>query len=206
VSERQVLAVEKRAVARSFHGSHAAYLRALARRHATLGMARAIILDELRRRAIAAKLGSAKTTLEWVDDREARLASTATCLNDELPGTGAFPQSDALEIGIVPLASYLRFLFSDRTAPSAPTAPAAAPAGHAVSLSWSYGAEPDLAGYVVYRAAASGGPYQRVAQTSRAAFLDTSAPAGVPSYYVVRSSDTSRNLSAASAEVSAQPS
>jgi hypothetical protein len=205
VSEGQVIAAENRAITRSFHGNHAAYLRALTKRHATLWMARAIIRDELRRRALATKLVF-KTTLQWVGDREARVAATTTCRNDDLPGTGAFPQSDALEIGVVPLASYLPFLFADRTTPSTPTALAAAAVSHAVSLSWSYGAETDLTGYVVYRAAASGGPYKQVAQISRPAFVDTSAPAGVPSYYVVRSTDTSRNLSAASAEVSAQPS
>ena len=78
-----------------------------------------------------------------------------------------------------------------------------------VTLTWADGKEPDLAGYAVFRSAASGGPYKRVNTMlllARPAFTDRSAPAGAPSYYVVRAVDSSGNPSAASAEVSVQPS
>jgi hypothetical protein len=210
VTLAQIVAVERTAVARTFHGKRPAYLRALARRHATLGIAREIIRDELRRRAIAAMLaqsGNAETTLQWVDDDEAKAADTATCRRDDLPGGGDFPRSDARDVGVVPLLTPLRFLLADRTPPAAPAAPIATAAPGAVSLGWSYGAEPDLAGYEVLRGAASGGPYTKLTKVlhSRPAFVDMHAPAGTPSFYVVRAVDTSGNESPPSAEVSAAP-
>jgi hypothetical protein len=208
VAEAQVLAVERRAIARTFNGKRRAYLRALSKRHATLGVARGLIRDELRRRAIARRVGATQAPLAWMNDREATLAATATCLRDDLPGYGDFPASDALDVGVVPLLSRLRFLFGDRTPPAAPASTAAAPAKGAVSLTWADGREPDLAGYAVFRSPTSGGPYTRLNAMllARPAFTDRSAPAGVPSYYMVRAVDSSGNASAPSAEASAQPS
>ena len=209
VTEPQVLAVERRAIARTFHGSRRAYLGALSRRHATLGVARGAIRDELRRRAIASRVGSRQPPLTWMNELESKLVATATCLRDDLPGYGDFPASDVLDVGVVPLLARLRFLFADRTPPVTPASLAAAPATGAVSLTWADGKEPDLAGYAVFRSAASGGPYKRLnveLLLARPAFTDRGAPAGVPSYYVVRAVDSSDNLSAPSAEVSAQPS
>jgi hypothetical protein len=209
VAGAQVLAVERRAIARTFHGSRSAYLRALARRHATLGVVRALIRDELRRRAIAAIPAARSAPLTWMNDRESKAAARATCVGDDLPGYGDFPASDALDVGVVPLLSRLRFLFADRTAPAAPASPAAAAAPGAVTLTWADGREPDLAGYAVFRSTASGGPYKRLNTMlllARPAVTDRSAPAGAPSYYVVRAVDSSGNLSAPSAEVSAGPS
>jgi fibronectin type 3 domain-containing protein len=71
-----------------------------------------------------------------------------------------------------------------------------------VALSWSYGTEPDLAGYRVYRSSTSGGPYQPVGPfLDRPAFVDATVPHGATMYYVVRAVDTSGNISASSAEV-----
>ena len=103
----------------------------------------------------------------------------------------------------------LPFLFADRTPPAAPVGLAPVPAQGPVTLAWTNGKEPDLAGYAVYRSATPGGPYVRVNTMlllARAAFIDRSAPGAVPSYYVVRAVDSSGNTSPPSAEALAQPS
>lgn len=207
VGEPAVLAVEKQAIRLRFHGSRPAYLAALHRDHATLAVARAVITDELRRRAIAAKLGASETTLQFADDREAAAADTAICIHDVLPGTGSFPVSDAREIGVDPLLALLPFLFADRTAPAAPATPVATVSTGTVTLAWAYGRAPDLAGYQLLRAASASGPYSQVGtgMLARPAFVDTTAPAGAPSYYEVRAVDTSGNKSAPSASVTAIP-
>ncbi len=219
ISDEQVLEVERSAVARAFHGSIDAYARALARRKATVEVARGVIRDELRRRAIASMLanaGSTETTLQWTDDVEAKAVDSAICRQDDLPGSGNFPVSNAREVGVVPLPALLRFLFADVTPPAPPATPAVATGPGAISLSWAYGSEPDLAGYRVFRAAASGGPYARVSETptytslgkslvSRPAFVDSTAPPGQTSYYIVRAVDTSGNVSPPSVEVSGVP-
>jgi hypothetical protein len=169
-----------------------------------------VIGDELRRRVIASlpeTQAPQRTTLLWSADVEAAAAHDATCLRDELPGTGDFPASNEREVGAVPLPAYLPFLFADRTAPASPQGLVAAPAAGAIVLDWADSREPDLVGYHVYRAAAPGGPYVRLTETRlpRSAFGDASAPVGVPSYYVVRAVDASRNRSVVSSEVSAIP-
>src|SRR5439155_11497945 len=141
------------------------YLAAPARAHATVAVARDVIGDGLRWRAIAQKLaaaGSTETTLQWTADREAQAVNTAICLHDFLPGDGDFPISENREVGVVPLLEKLPFLFADRTPPAAPSPTVAPGATGSVVLTWSYGGEPDLAGYQVYRSATSGGPYQPV--------------------------------------------
>ena len=204
VSPSHVAAIERGVIAQVFHGSRAAYLRALSRRHATAAIARDVIRDHLRRQAIARRLGPGESTLQWTDDRESRLADSATCLHDDLPGTGSFPTSDARDIGVVGLPALLPFLFRDRTAPSAPAQPVATTAKGQVSLTWPYGREADLAGYEVLRTTTSGGPYQlltRAALLSRPALVDTGVAAGQVVYYVVRAVDDSGNVGKPSAEV-----
>jgi hypothetical protein len=219
ISSEQVLEIERSVVAQAFHGSQVAYLRALARRSAKLEIARGVIRDELRRRAIASMLagtGSSETTLQWTDDYEASVIDGAICRQDDLPGTGNFPASNAREIGVVPLPALLRFLFADVTPPATPPTPSATAGLGAVSLAWAYSPEPDVAGYRVFRSAASGGPYTRVSETltytslgetllPRPAFVDVTAPLGQTSYYIVRAVDTSGNASAPSVEVAAAP-
>jgi hypothetical protein len=208
VTPAQVLAVERRVVARTFHGKRSAYLQALARRHATLGVARAAIRDELRRRAIAAKPAASSAPLAWMNARESALAATATCVRDDLPGYGDFPASDVLDVGVVPVLAKLPFLFADRSPPAAPATPTAAAGKGTVTLTWPDGKGPDLAGYAVLRSATAGGPYTRLNTPlllARATLIDRSAAAGAPSYYVVRAVDSSGNESPPSPEVSAQP-
>jgi hypothetical protein len=198
VPARSVLVVEQQAIARRFHGSRRAYLEALTRSHATLAVARGLIRDQLLRRLVARKF----TALEYAADRGAMDVATAICLHDDLPGGGDFPISENREVGVVPVLAKLRFIFSDRTPPANPSAPTAVSGGSGiVALAWTYGSEPDLAGYRVYRSTAPGGPYQPVGPfLDRPALVDVTAPRGVASYYVVRAIDTSGNVSTPSAE------
>jgi N-acetylneuraminic acid mutarotase/fibronectin type 3 domain-containing protein len=75
---------------------------------------------------------------------------------------------------------------------------ASATSASSVSLSWTPGTDPDLAGYVVYRSLAQGGPYTRLngALLTSASYSDTSPPAGVTVYYRVTAFDASGNESA----------
>jgi hypothetical protein len=204
----RVLAAEQQAIDRSFGGNRRAYLEALTRSHATLDVARAIIRDELRRRSIAEKLagGSRQTMLEWTADREAKAVDTAICLHDDIPGRGGFPNTDAREVGVVPVLARLPYLFADHEAPAAPSTPVAAPAGVGlVRLTWAYGREADLSGYRVYRSDTSGGPYVAVGPFLDRSTLVDKQPRGTSSYYVVRAVDTSGNISPPSAEVATAP-
>ncbi len=88
------------------------------------------------------------------------------------------------------------------------TAPPAAPGGLAVGkqsdgvhVAWSANAEPDLAGYHVYRAVAAGGTYTRLDATllTTNAFVDASAPDSSSLWYAVTAVDASQNESARSA-------
>jgi hypothetical protein len=211
IAEPQVLATEQQVIASAFHGNRDAYLRALHRRHATVDIARGAIRDELRRRAIASMLarqGIAESVLQWTDDIESRASDNAICRRDVLPGSGNFPATDTLEIGVVPLPALLPFLFRDRTAPATPSPPTATLANQAVSVAWNYGGEADLAGYDIFRATAPEGPYTRLNPTllSRPSFVDSAAPPGSTSYYVVRAVDSSGNLSNPTQAISATPS
>jgi hypothetical protein len=205
VTEEQVLAAEQRAVQLRFGGDRSAYLRALTARHATLGIAREIIRDELRRQALAASLaagGSGQTTLEWEADRESAAAATAICRDDDLPGVGNFPVTDAREIGVVQLPSLLPFLLDDRSAPAAPAGPTATAGTQGVTLSWQPGPEADLAGYVVERAAFAGGTFLPITGLlDRPTFVDPVPSTEPPSAYEIVAVDTSGNVSPPSAQV-----
>ena len=129
-----------------------------------------VIRDELRRRAIVAKLAAAGSTqppLQWMADRTAQAVNFTICRKDELPGSGDFPRSDARDVGVVPLPGLLpvplrrphrrprrRRLRPRRLRPAR------------VSLAWSYGPEPDLAGYEVFRSPTAGGPYAKLTRVA----------------------------------------
>lgn len=90
------------------------------------------------------------------------------------------------------------------------TAPPASPAGLAggvedggVRLRWNPNTEPDLAGYHVYRAPASGGPFTRLdaALLTAADFTDGSAPDSASLWYAVSAVDATGNESARSGAV-----
>jgi fibronectin type 3 domain-containing protein len=73
------------------------------------------------------------------------------------------------------------------TAPTAPTGLTAVASVKSITLSWNANGESNLAGYEVLRATSANGPYTQVnAGVQRGTtFVDTTAPAGVVSYYKV---------------------
>ncbi|HEV2106365.1 MAG TPA: FlgD immunoglobulin-like domain containing protein, partial [Candidatus Eisenbacteria bacterium] len=85
--------------------------------------------------------------------------------------------------------------------PSPPAAPAGLAAnvqadGPAVQLTWQPNGAPNLAGYVVYRAVAAGGPWTRLnaAPVAATRYVDTGVPAGAdPLYYEVSAVDAAGN-------------
>ncbi|MEZ4655437.1 MAG: endonuclease [Candidatus Eisenbacteria bacterium] len=95
----------------------------------------------------------------------------------------------------------------DMTPPAAPTSLVAAAGDGSVDLDWSNNGEPDLAGYNVYRATSSGGPYSQLNGSLLAASLYTDATVanGTTYYYVVTAQDATGNESAAGNEATATP-
>ncbi|MGI8973554.1 MAG: hypothetical protein ACR2HI_05190 [Gaiella sp.] len=197
VASTAVDAVERDAIARSFAGSSDAYLAELQRRGATRAIARSIIADELRRRQLAASAAPGTTALGIAADASGFALGTATCLGDLLPGSGDFPRSDVREIGAVPLAAFLPFLFADVT-PPAPPLVTATPSGTTIVLDWNDGMEADLAGYHVDRVLPGSAPV-RLTRTplTRSTFTDRTVPFGTTPSYVVRAFDTSSNAAPA---------
>jgi fibronectin type 3 domain-containing protein len=76
-----------------------------------------------------------------------------------------------------------------------------------VILDWNNSPEGDVAGYYVYRAGTSGGPYSRVtpALLTSSAFTDTGLINGSTYYYVVTAVDTASAESVPSSQVQASP-
>jgi hypothetical protein len=210
VGNDQVLAVEQQSIDRDFGGDRSAYLAALAQAHATLGIARNVIRDELKRRAIPAILaatGSDQAPYDWEATWLTAEARTMICLRDELPGGGDIRTDDNRYVPIVPLPARLPFLFDDTTPPAAVPEAGAAAIGKTVELTWRAPIDPDVAGFGIFRSPTPGGPYTKLSARLLivGGFTDTSAPLGVPSYYVVRAVDTSGNESDPSLELSAMP-
>ena len=90
------------------------------------------------------------------------------------------------------------------TAPPAPPAGlAAAKEAAGVRVRWTPNAEPDLAGYHVYRAASASGAFTRLdgSLLVSASFVDASAPDSASLWYAVSAVDASSNESAHSAAV-----
>jgi hypothetical protein len=96
---------------------------------------------------------------------------------------------------------------TDTFPPTAPTGLAATAGDGSVGLDWANNSESDLAGYNVYRAATSGGPYNKLngALLAASAYTDNAVSNGTTYYYVVTAVDTSDNQSGNSAEASATP-
>ncbi|OQZ01683.1 MAG: hypothetical protein B6D36_13815, partial [Planctomycetes bacterium UTPLA1] len=96
----------------------------------------------------------------------------------------------------------------DVTPPAAPSGLGATAGNAIVDLDWSDNSEGDLAGYNVYRATASGGPYSKlnVSLVVGSLYADGTVTNGVTYYYVVTAIDTSSNESADSNEAFATPS
>lgn len=93
----------------------------------------------------------------------------------------------------------------DTTPPTAPTGLVAVGTSSSVDLTWNANGEPDLAGYLVYRGVASGGPYSLLTASAIAgtSYSDTSATG--TGFYVVTAVDTANNESAYSNEASGAP-
>jgi fibronectin type 3 domain-containing protein len=91
----------------------------------------------------------------------------------------------------------------DAGPPAAPTGLAATPRQGSVDLDWDDSAEPDLAGYNVYRAPAPAGPFTRrnTALVPVSAFTVENASNEIPFWYRVTAVDASGNESAPSAPV-----
>jgi hypothetical protein len=95
---------------------------------------------------------------------------------------------------------------SDTTPPVVPSSLTAAAGNAQVALDWADNAEPDLAGYRVYRRNADGTwPSTPLASPSASSFTDTTLANGTTYTYRVTAYDTSGNESAASSEASATP-
>ncbi len=90
----------------------------------------------------------------------------------------------------------------DTTPPPAPSALVASASGGSVSLDWLASVASDLAGYNLYRATSSGGPYSKInsALLSATATTDGGVSAGQTYYYVVRAVDNAGNESGSSNE------
>lgn len=95
----------------------------------------------------------------------------------------------------------------DTAAPAKPTGLWAAAGSTAVSLDWNDSAESDLAGYNIYRATVSGGPYIRLntVPLSTSNYTDNSIVSGTLYHYAVSAVDTAMNESAKTSEASALP-
>jgi len=91
----------------------------------------------------------------------------------------------------------------DVTPPLTPSGVSAASSASGVALVWSANAEPDLAGYNVYRSGTSGSDYMRLnsAPLDSPSFIDLSAPFDTLHHYVVTAVDGAGNESAPSTEV-----
>jgi hypothetical protein len=101
----------------------------------------------------------------------------------------------------------LNFTGPDTLAPAAPTNLTASAGTDTIALDWDDNGEPDLAGYNVFRATASGGPYTPLngALLPTSDYVDTDVMTDVTYYYVVTAVDINDNESAASDEASATP-
>jgi len=89
--------------------------------------------------------------------------------------------------------------------PAAPVNLTATPGDGSVLLDWDDNGEPDLAGYYIYRATASGGPYEEIDNDDPSEYLMGGLTNGVTYYFVVTARDFAGNESPFSSEASATP-
>lgn len=87
---------------------------------------------------------------------------------------------------------------------SAPDGLSAVPGTNRISLTWNATGASSFAFYSVYRSVTNGGPYIQIASNlTPAAYVDMTATVGTNYYYVVTATDTIRNESTKSIQVSA---
>jgi fibronectin type 3 domain-containing protein len=93
----------------------------------------------------------------------------------------------------------------DTTPPPTPTGLAALSGDTTASLTWEDVLVPDLHGYVVYQAAAAGGPWVPVGSANGTSFQVTGLENGTEYFFAVAAVDTSGNASGRSASVMVVP-
>ncbi len=108
-------------------------------------------------------------------------------------------EDDAGNLGLISNVVTWDWVY-DTAPPAAPTGLTATKAGSGVQLAWNANTEPDLQGYSVYRATASGGPFSKITSSllTSSAYVDPSPPATTDVWYEVTASDVSNNESATS--------
>ncbi|MGL6278159.1 MAG: hypothetical protein ACRC50_01205, partial [Gaiella sp.] len=214
VTAAEILAYEQQVIQSRFGGSTAAYRTALARRNATLAIARGAIADVLHQRRVDALVSAGvhgtpepATVLSWTADLTSAEADTATCARDAMPGWGDFPASNTREITRGPLLMRLPFLGADDRAPDALAGFTVKGAASTVTLDWADGVERDLIGYAVYRKSSAGGGFTRLMPQllAHSTFVDRTVPEGTTPIYVVRAVDASGHLGAPTPETAPAP-
>lgn len=78
-----------------------------------------------------------------------------------------------------------------------------APAQHSVTLRWTASTSPNIAGYKIYRATASGGPYSALSSVTGMSYVDAGVAGGQTYYYVITTVDGNDAESGYSTEASA---
>ncbi len=93
----------------------------------------------------------------------------------------------------------------DGVPPAAPTGLGATGSTASITLDWADNAEPDLAGYNIFRSDSANGTYVKInaSLVTSSAFSDTQAPVNATSFYYVVAVDSSGNVSAFSATANA---
>lgn len=120
-----------------------------------------------------------------------------------LPFTATFrPQASGVATGSISLVSNA----SNSPVSEALSGTGVAPAQHTVDLSWNASGSPDVIGYLIYRGARPGGPYDKLTDSAESAltYSDNSVSPGVTYYYVITAQDGSGMESVFSNEAEVQ--
>jgi len=125
-----------------------------------------------------------------------------------LPNTTYFYQISAVNgAGLEGSRSNEANVTTGDTPPTAPTGLTASAGNQQITLDWADNSEPDLAGYHVYRATTSAGPYTRLTTSllPSSNYTDVGLTNGTTYYYVVTATDAGNNESTNSNEANAKP-
>jgi pectin methylesterase-like acyl-CoA thioesterase len=165
----------------------------------------------------------AGVVLDWADNKETDLAGyvvtratssggtytklSATAVADSTfvdtsaaVGVSYYYRVTAVDLGgYASKVSSVAVLVPDTTAPAVVRSMVTSVSTSSVKLDWASNTDSDLAGYHVYRASTVDGAYARLTTAPRTSsdYTDSTAPAGVPSYYRVTAVDKSGNESVA---------
>ena len=124
VDAKSVLAIENRAIAKVFKGSRAAYEQALAKRGASVEVARGLIADELRRRGIAKNgLNGAPTMFDRLSAIETEGVDSAMLSRRRHAGVSEpISRGNDVDVGTVPLLGSCHSCSGHRTRTAVPIA------------------------------------------------------------------------------------